>query len=179
VYSTIGSSDGDDDSTWLPAIVKRKVAPKKTFKTIQNTNICVEVPPEMKQGKLLNTLLRNKEKKVNTNKSTTGLTTEADDDESNEDKVVEAVPMDEQSTDGNTSNYIPVDEIYVQSDEDLSALDSKVLGLPRQYRPIRLANDPVIQKNYKDYSSSESDTTLSVAKASSKSSNKKKVHWNR
>ena len=54
---------GDDDSTWLPAVVKRKVAPKKTFKTIQNTNICVEVPIEKKQGKLLNTLLRNKEKK--------------------------------------------------------------------------------------------------------------------
>lgn len=169
---------GDDDSTWLPAVVKRKVAPKKTFKTIQNTNICVEVPIEKKQGKLLNTLLRNKEKKqaVTTNKSTTGATsTEADDDDSNgEDKVVEAVPVGEQSTDGNTSNYIPVEEIYVHSDEDLSALDSKVLGLPRQYRPIRLANDPVIKKNYKDYSSSDSDATLSVAKASIESSNKKK-----
>ena len=65
--------------------------------------------PKWKKGKLLNTLLRNKEKKSTTNKSTAGATTKADDDESDEDKVVEAVPVGKQSTDHNTSNYIPVD----------------------------------------------------------------------
>ena len=150
---------GDDDSTWLPVVVKKKATIKKSFKTIQNSNICVEVPVEKKKGKLLNILLRNKQKNdASTNKSTTGATTDAEDEESNEDKVVEAVPMGDHSTAGNTNNYVPVNEMYIESDEDLSALDSKELGLPRQYRPIRLANDPVINKYYKDYSSSDSDT---------------------
>ena len=124
---------GDDDSTWLPVVVKKKVAPRKTFKTIHNSNICVEVAIEKKEGKPLNTLLQNKQKRntTTTNKSTTGATTEAEDEESNEDDVVEAVPVGDHSTAGNTSNYVPVNEIYIESDEDLSALDSKVLGLPR------------------------------------------------
>ena len=112
---------GDNDSTWLPVVVKKKVAPRKIFKTIHNSNICIEVPIEKKEGKLLNTLLRNKQKRntTTTNKSTTGATTEAEDEELNEDNVVEAVPVGDHSTAGNTSNYVPVNEIYIESDEDL------------------------------------------------------------
>ena len=171
---------GDDDSTWLPVVVKKKVAPKKTFKTIHNSNICIEVPIEKKEGKLLNTLLRNKHKRntTTTNKSTTGATTVAEDEESNEDNVVEAVPVGDHSTAGNTSNYVPVNEIYIESDEDLSALDSKVLGLPREYRPIRLANDPVInKKNYKEYSSSSDNETNNVS--DSKTSTKQEERQNK
>ena len=52
--------------------------------------------PKQKKGKLLNTLLQNKEKKSTTNASTTGATTKAN-DECNKDKVVEAVSIGEQS----------------------------------------------------------------------------------
>ena len=87
---------GDNDSTWLPVVVKKKVAPIKIFETFHCTNISVEVPPKTKKGKLLNPLLRNKEKKSNTNTSTIGARARAY-DESNKDKVVEAVSIGEQS----------------------------------------------------------------------------------
>ena len=170
----------DDDSTWLPTVVKKKVAPKKQLKTFNNLNICVEIPLETKQGKLLNTILKQKEKMNSTNKSTTGATTVAE-DESKEGNIVEAVPVadGEQLGDENNSNHVPIDEIYIDDDDNLSALDSKVLNLPRQYRPIRLANDPVIKKNYKDYTSSEADkdddseVTLSISNKSIQSTTPK------
>ena len=72
--------------------------------------------------------------------------------------------MVENNESSNTSNYVPMSEIHTESDKDLSALDSKVLGLPYEYRPIRLGNDPVINKNYKDYSSSDNNTNVSSSK---------------
>ena len=41
----------------------------------------------------------------------TNATTEAEDNASNEDRVIEAIPMGDQSTAGNASNYVPIKRI--------------------------------------------------------------------
>ena len=57
----------DDDSTWNPPVAKKKVTPQKTFKTISNSNICVKVSPKVKEKKLLDILIQNKQKLSATN----------------------------------------------------------------------------------------------------------------
>ena len=105
--------------------------------------LCVKIQLKTKEGKLLNSILLQNIEKISTtinqkSKQDTGTKTissisEAD-GKSNGDKITEAIPIGDESADCNTSYYVPVEEIYVGLDEDLSTLDSKVLlGLPWQF----------------------------------------------